>query len=137
MLSVDTQQIPYSYPSNPGPVSSSPLSSSYPTQNLYVDKRCSSSTPASPPPCPKPSHVQPARTSPHVPLSQGQQPAKKQKPTHDEEEVPEKTVNYEELKMKIAYKKFERECIMGESCYTLICWFYFYLCYVFSFQSAY
>ena len=25
-----------------------------------------------------------------------------------------RTINYEELKMKISYKKFERECIMGE-----------------------
>lgn len=60
------------------------------------------------------------RVSPHSPhgsIKQGynQYPSPRAKLSPSiRDESEERTINYEELKMKISYKKFERECIMGK-----------------------
>lgn len=57
--------------------------------------------------------TKPSLPSPRCPM--GPSPLPPMSPSTKSPDQPEKTVNYEELRMKIAYKKFERDCIMGKS----------------------
>ena len=51
----------------------------------------------------------------------GPSPLPQMSPSTKQPQSPEseKSVNYEELRMKIAYKKFERDCIMGKCIFLL------------------